>query len=383
MKVILSPDSFKGSMTSLEASEQIKRAFLEVDPNIEIIPIPMADGGEGTVDAIMSVMQGEKIQTLAQDPLGREIPAVFGWNDEQKVAVIEMSSASGFTLLSKDELDPFKASTYGTGQLIRQALNLGAKQIILGLGGSATVDAGVGCLQALGVKFLDKNGCNVNGVGGELYLIDSVDVSGMDERLNYIEFIVASDVTNPLIGKTGAVYTFGPQKGLKAEELEVFEEGMKHFAEVTSNKFHKNLINYPGAGAAGGIGYTLNLFFNAQFRSGLELVLEISKFQSHLQDADLVVTGEGSLDDQSLFGKVPVGIARVAKANNVPVVAFAGKIQGNVDKLKDEGLTCVFPIVDEPMALETAMKSGPKLLYKSSKRFIETVYLSLALKKKD
>ncbi|MCA1318581.1 glycerate kinase [Bacillus tianshenii] len=371
MKIIVAPDSFKGSMTSVEAGRQIKRAILDVIPETEIVELPMADGGEGTVEAVLQAVKGEMVLTQVLDPIGREIQAGYGWLPEQHLAVIETAAASGLTLLKGKELDPHSASTFGTGQLIGHALLNGAKTIILGLGGSATVDGGVGIMQALGMKAFDILGNLLDRVGGELWKIGQLDFTGLDARLAGVNLIIASDVTNPLLGDEGAIRIFGPQKGVHAEELERFEAGMTHFARlVEETTGREKMSELPGSGAAGGIGFLLRSVMNVEFKSGLELVLELANFERHLPGTDLIITGEGKIDSQSSYGKVPVGIARIARGQHIPVIAFAGIVDDGAGKLEQDGVTLALPIIEGPMTLEEAMAAGPGLLYKAVRRFL-------------
>jgi glycerate kinase len=376
MKIIVAPDSFKGSISSVEAVKQIKCAILEVIPESEIVELPMADGGEGTVEAVLQAIKGEMVHTSVQDPIGREMQASYGWIREQQMAVIETAAASGLPLLKGNELNPYLASTFGTGQIIGDALEKGAKTIILGLGGSATVDGGVGILQALGMKVFDKTNNELDRVGGELWKIGRLDMSGIDGRLTQVKLIIASDVTNPLLGHEGAIRIFGPQKGVIAEELELFEAGMANFARVVEHAtVTSKMAGLMGSGAAGGIGFLLRSVMNVEFKSGLDLVLELANFEQHLTGTDLIITGEGKIDAQSAYGKVPVGIARIARRHRIPVIAFAGIVDANAQKLVQEGVTLALPIIDGPMTLEEAMAAGPELLYRAIKRFLRIYHL--------
>lgn len=374
-KILVAPDSFKGSVSSEEVARQMGRAVKEVNPAIDVVTLPMADGGEGTVDALLYARGGERMKVKSVDPLGRPIEASYGLFPKEKLAVIETAAASGLPLLNVNELDPYRATTYGTGLLIDSAIQEGAKTIMLGLGGSATVDAGVGLLQALGVKIYDENDQELSIVGGALEQIKRINTELLQERIKHVQFIVASDVTNPLLGRDGANYTFGPQKGLTEDTLPLFEKGMEQFANIVvahtgvDHRFHE------GAGAAGGIGYTAYSLLNAEFRSGIDLVMEWSNFDEHVKGADFVFTGEGKIDGQTLFGKVPVGIARAAKKYDVPTIAFAGSVGEGVEKLESEGIVMTMPIVDQPMSLEKAMEQGADLIYKQTKRVIKLISL--------
>lgn len=352
------------------------KGIKEVCPEAAVHILPIADGGEGTVDAVLATRQGEKLERVVEDPLGRPVKAAIAWFPTLQTAVIEMAQASGMVHLSPAELDPHVASTYGTGQLIKHALDLGAKKLIVGLGGSATVDGGLGCLQALGLKCYDNTGKVLERVGGRLDQVAQVDASGLDPRLHHVRLTIASDVTNPLLGEEGAIYVFGPQKGVKEKEIPRFEQGMRHYAALIEKVTGKNWAEHPGSGAAGGLGFALLSFFKAEVRSGIELILEICRFKEYLPTCDLVVTGEGKLDHQSLYGKGPVGIARLAKAHGVPCIALTGYIGEGIETLKEEGLLLALPIVDRPLSLEEAMASGAELVYRASKRLMETILLT-------
>lgn len=375
MKIVIAPDSFKGSMTSITAAEAIRRGIHQINPSYETVIIPMADGGEGTVDAMMSIMNGETRSAQVSDPLGCEISATFGWVPETKTAVIETAAASGLTLLKESELDPGVASTFGTGELVRSALDLGAENIILGLGGSATVDGGTGFLQALGIRFFNKQGDVLEAGGNMLGEIQSIDDTQFDQRLKRVKWIVASDVTNPLLGNVGAVTIFGPQKGVKVETLAAFERGMEHFAEKVVEHTGLDCSLEQGSGAAGGLGFSLLSFFQPVFESGFSIIAKESCLEDHLKDAALVLTGEGKVDVQSLYGKVPVGIGRTAGQYGIPVAVFAGKIEGDLELLHSEGIQLILPIVNGPMTLTEAMTNGSALLEEAASRLMRTYEL--------
>ncbi|MGY3718249.1 glycerate kinase [Sutcliffiella cohnii] len=382
MKIVIAPDSFKGSISSMEATQIISQAIKDFDHQIEVVEIPMADGGEGTVEALLQTIGGEKITCKVEDPLGRPIEASYGWLDGHKTAIIETASASGLPLLTDAELNPLETSSFGTGQLMKDALDKGAEKVILGLGGSATVDAGVGLFQALGFIALDHGGNKIDRVGGRLHDIHNIDISKLDPRLQQVKVIVASDVTSPLLGENGAVYMFGPQKGVKSEQLPQFEMGMEHFLQVMKNVTKHDYSLYPGSGAAGGIGFTLLSLIEVEFQSGLDLVVEMTDFRGHLETADLVITGEGKIDGQSIMGKVPVGISRIAKEVGVPVVAIAGSIGEKTDKLEQEGIHTVLSIVDGPTSLEAAMSNGHSLLYETMKRIMRLLEIGMTIEGK-
>ncbi|QST01030.1 glycerate kinase [Pontibacillus sp. ALD_SL1] len=377
MKVIVAPDSFKGSLSGKEVCEAVTIGIHAYDSDIEVQSIPIADGGEGTAEAFTTILGGQLISERVEDPLGRPVDASFGWVEETKTAIVETAAASGLPLLQQGELNPYKASTYGTGQLITAALDHGAEQIILGLGGSATVDAGSGCFQALGVKFLDQEGGEMKMNGGALRHVSKIDTSQIDRRAQNVQWLIASDVTNPLLGKQGAISVFGPQKGVQEEDIPAFETGMEHYADLLETATGATYQSKDGSGAAGGFGFTLYaLLKHVRVESGFTLMARLGELESRMRDADLVITGEGKIDEQTLYGKGPIGIARLAKEIGVPCVGFAGKMQGDLTRLKDEGLLSVLPIVEEPVTLEEAMQSSSMLLQHASKRCMEVYHLN-------
>jgi glycerate kinase len=369
VKVVIAPDSFKGSVSSVEAAQSLASGLTSILPKIETISAPMADGGEGTVDAILAVSGGEKVYRTVKDPLGRDVEAGFGWVEAEKLAVVETAAASGLPLVKPEERNPALASTYGTGQLIRAALDQGAQTLILGIGGSATVDAGAGCFQALGVTFLDASGVGIEARGGTLGQIAAIDTSGLDPRLQTTTIIVASDVSNPLLGNEGAIAVFGPQKGVRPSDIHRFEAGLAHYAEQVAAAVGLTGMDEPGSGAAGGFGFSLRSFLNAEMKSGFALIAERSRLEEQVSSADFVLTGEGKMDAQSLFGKVPVGVAHMARRHGVPTAVFAGRIEGEISALEQEGFSVFMPIVDAPMTLQAAMQNGKCLLYRAAQRF--------------
>ncbi|MFC3884058.1 glycerate kinase [Bacillus songklensis] len=373
MDVIIAPDSFKGSLSSMEAAEAIEKGMKRAHEGLTLTKIPIADGGEGTVDALIAILGGRKIEEVVEDPLGRNIQASFGWVPSKKIAVIETAAASGLPLLAKDELNPYEASTYGTGQLLKRALDFGPEQVIIGLGGSATVDAGVGFLQALGVTFLDEKGYEIRGNGKALGQISSIDVSNLDKRLASIQIQIASDVTNPLLGRNGAVAVFGPQKGVT--NIEEFEKMMEQYASVVVKTIGEDMRSREGSGAAGGFGFSLQSFLKVEMKRGLSLIADLGNLENKIKESSLVITGEGKIDVQSLFGKVPVGIAKVAQSHQVPCVAFSGCVEGESALFEKEGLSAVYPIANRPMTLEQSMKQGAYLLEEAAYRFTKSIFL--------
>lgn len=369
MRIVVAPDSFKGSLSAAGAAAAIARGLGAVLPDAEVITLPMADGGEGTVDAFLALLGGLRKTVTVRDPFDRPVEAGFGWMPDARLAVIEVAAASGLPLLAGERLDPLRASTFGTGQLVRAALDLGAQAIILGLGGSATVDGGTGFLEALGARFLDADGRPLRGSGGALPRIARVDLAGLDGRLRQVAITSACDVTNPLLGPAGAVRVFGPQKGADAAGQEVLEAGMARYADAVCAAVGRDARATAGTGAAGGLGFALAGVLGADLASGFTLLAELGRLREVIVSADLVVTGEGRLDTQSLGGKVPVGVARLAAPAGVPVVAFAGSLAGDADVFRREGITLALPIVDAPMPLERAMADAEALLERAAGRF--------------
>lgn len=328
MKIVLAPDKFKGNMTSPEICEVIREAFLREMPDAEIVSVPLADGGEGTTAAVTAANQGELRKVRTAGPLGKPVDAVYGLYRNGEAAVLEMSSASGLALLASDELDPLRADTFGTGELIRAALDAGVRSLIIGIGGSATVDGGTGMARALGYRFLDADGAELPPGPGSLIHLARIDVSGVDERVFQTEIRVACDVTNPLLGPQGTVAVYGPQKGVTAETAPVLEQGLTRLAEVWKQQ---NMLSSgrPGDGAAGGLGAGLRAFCHAEPTSGARLIMKISGLEKHLEGADLLITGEGCTDSQTEAGKLCGEVAELAHSHNVPVLLLSGALKGD------------------------------------------------------
>ncbi len=354
MKAIIAIDSFKGSLTSLEAGMAAKEGILRVfdDATVEIYPI--ADGGEGTVDALVKGLDGEFVSVKVKDPLCRDIDAAYGMVNGT-VAVMEMSAASGITLLTPEELSPMDTTTYGVGQMIADAIGRGCRDFVLGIGGSATNDGGVGMLQALGFSFRDANGAEVPFGAKGLGMIAEIHAENALPELKDCRFRIACDVTNPLIGENGCSHIYAPQKGATPTQVLEMDRDMANYAAVTTKTYPLADPNHPGAGAAGGLGFALLSYLNAELKPGIKLILDLIKFEERIQDADLVLTGEGKMDSQTVMGKAPVGIATLAKKYNIPVLAFAGAVMRNANLCNQHGIDALFPIVRTPCDLQTAM----------------------------
>lgn len=356
MKVVVAIDSLKGSLSSMEAGLAIRDGILLAHPEAEIIVKPLADGGEGTTDALIEGMGGERIDLTVTGPLGRPVDAYYGYLKETNTAIIEMASAAGIILVSEEEKNPLLATTYGVGEMIRDAAQRGCRNFIIGIGGSATNDGGIGMLEALGYHFLDVNGLAVGQGAQALGKVASIDTENVLPWLTECHFQVACDVTNPLCGKNGATYIYGPQKGVTEEMKAQLDADMSHFAEVTSRTFGTHFADSKGAGAAGGLGFALLSYLHAELTPGIDLILDAVRLDEVLKDADIAVTGEGCLDHQTAMGKAPVGVAKLAKKYNAKVLAFAGGVTKDAKACNEAGIDAFFPIVRGITTLNEAMK---------------------------
>lgn len=354
MKIVVAIDSFKGSLTSLEAGEAIKEGILKTGSH-EVSVKPLADGGEGTTEAFVTGYGGEFISCLVKGPLGKEVDATYGYLQEKKMAIIEMASSSGITLITEEEKNPLKTSTFGFGEMIADAMEKGCRNFLLGIGGSATNDGGIGMLSALGFEFLDQNGERVSPDGEGLSKIASVRKENVHPLLSSATFQVACDVNNPLLGPNGATSIYGPQKGVTELTKPVLEDGMSNYADVTSAATGSDYRDYPGAGAAGGLGFALLSYLGAELKEGVALVLEAINLEAELKDADLVFTGEGRIDAQSAMGKAPGGVIKLAKKYGAKVIALGGSVSRDVETLNEMGLDACFSILNEIVSLEEAM----------------------------
>lgn len=360
---VVAPDSFKESMTAEQACQAMRRGIQNVCPDAVCISVPMADGGEGTVDALIAAQGGQKVDCEVSGPLAEyKIKTYFSLVHQGKTAVIEMAKANGIHLLDKSQRNPLFTSTLGTGEMIKTALDLGVSKIMIGLGGSVTNDGGAGMAQALGAKFLDAAGCDVAVGGGQLDQIQKIDLSGLDARLTQVEILIASDVNNPLCGANGASYIFGPQKGATPEMVRLLDQNLAHFADVVEAELNISKRNIVGAGAAGGLGFGLMAFARASIQSGVELVIEETHLAEKIAQADYVLTGEGKIDFQTKFGKTPFGVAQVAKRLNKPVIAFAGVVGEGIEELYDLGFSQIIGINPPHIDLEAAMKNAERHL---------------------
>lgn len=360
---VLAPDSFKESMTAEQACQAMQRGIEKVCPDAICISVPMADGGEGTVDALISALNGQKILCEVTGPLpAQKVKTYFGLLNEGKTAVIEMAKANGIHLIEPAQRNPLLTTTLGTGEMIKAALDLGVSKIIIGLGGSVNNDAGAGMAQALGVKFLDDNNIQVAVGGGQLDQIRIIDTASLDKRLKKVEIMIASDVNNSLCGVNGASYIFGPQKGATPQMVQQLDQNLSHFAEVVESALKLSKQNIPGAGAAGGLGFGLMAFAGASIHSGVEIVIEQTQLAEKIAQAEYVFTGEGKIDFQTKFGKTPFGVAQVAKRLNKPVIAFSGLVGDGIDELYDLGFSQIIGINPPNFDLEDAMQNAERHL---------------------
>lgn len=374
-RYLCAPDSFKESLTAMEAARAMAQGIENADHDAEVRCLPMADGGEGTARALVDATGGSMRAVPVHDPLGRPVEGHFGLLADGTTAVVETAEASGLALLEAKERNPLIASSYGTGELMLAAVRSGAKRIIVGLGGSATNDAGAGLLQALGVRLLDKNGNDLAHGGAALANLTTIDISTMDPALKNVAITAACDVTNPLTGPTGASAVFGPQKGASQADVATLDAALAHFAQVIDSQLGVAVNDVPGAGAAGGIGAALKGFLNAEFRPGIAIVIEQSGLDAAAQWADVVFTGEGSIDFQTKFGKTPAGVAETAKRHGKPVIAVAGHIGTGIDELHEVGIDAVFGIAPGAASLSELLADAAANVTRTTEQIVRTLQL--------
>ncbi|WP_305460320.1 glycerate kinase [Photobacterium leiognathi] len=355
MKIIIAPDSYKESLTAMEVATAIENGFRQVIPNAEYIKLPMADGGEGTVQSLVDASNGTIIEHSVTGPLGEQVNGFFGLMGDGKTAIIEMAAASGLHLVNPELRNPMLTTSFGTGELILAALDKGVEHIIVGIGGSATNDGGIGMAQALGVRFLDENNKPIHYSGGALDRLHRIDISNIDPRLISVKLEVACDVDNPLCGEKGASQVFGPQKGATPEMVARLDNNLAHYAEIIKHDLGKDVKDMAGAGAVGGMGAALLGLFNAQLRPGIEIVMDAVNLSEVVQDADLVITGEGRIDSQTIHGKTPIGVARTAKRFNKPVIGIAGSLSYDCNVVHEHGIDAVFSVVPRSVSLAEAL----------------------------
>jgi glycerate kinase len=363
MKIVIAPDSFKDSLSAQGVAQAIASGLREVWPDAELVECPMADGGEGTIEAVLAACDGRWMQNQVTGPLGHGVQAQWGWLAETRTAIIEMAMASGLQLLTLEQRDATVTTTYGTGELIAAALDAGAQRIILAIGGSATNDAGTGMLAALGARFLDSQDEPLPPGGLALAKVARIDVDHLDARLKDVQFEVAADVNNPLCGPHGASHIFGPQKGASPEQVLALDAALKHFAEHSAQVLGRDESEHPGSGAAGGMGFAAKAYLSASFRPGVEVVADLTGLADALEGADLVITGEGRFDAQTLRGKTPFGVARIAQREQVPVIVLAGTLGDGYADLYEHGISAAFALTSGPMTLEQACRNAETLLH--------------------
>ncbi|MDF7666961.1 glycerate kinase [Orbaceae bacterium ESL0727] len=358
MKIVIAPDSFKESLSASDIAHTIKQGFLHVYPDAFYTLLPVADGGEGTVEAMVHALNGDIIHTTVTDPLGEKGVAFYGLSCDKQCAIIEMAAASGLERVPVDKRDAKITTSYGTGELIRDALDKGTRKFIIGIGGSATNDGGAGMLQALGVKLLDEAGNQIGYGGQALAHLARIDISQMDARLQACDFEIACDVTNPLTGENGASAIFGPQKGASESDIRLLDANLKHFANIIKRDLHVDVETIPGTGAAGGMGAALLAFMGAKLRPGIDIITELLNLDALIKDADLVITGEGRLDQQSVNGKVPVGVAKIAQRYHKPVIAIVGSVGDKAELVYPYGISAMFSILSKVSTLTEALDAN-------------------------
>ncbi|MBX5435759.1 MAG: glycerate kinase [Alicyclobacillaceae bacterium] len=374
MKIVLAPDSYKGSLSAKAACEAMEAGIRRAFPDADIVHVPMADGGEGTAESLVSATGGEMVECMVTGPLGERVRARWGRLGDGRTAVIELAEASGLVLVPPARRNPLHTTTYGTGELIADAVRAGCRDIILAIGGSASNDAGAGMAQALGVRLLDDAGRELPPGGGALGRLARIDATRMLPGVRECRVTVACDVDNPLVGPEGASAVFGPQKGATPEMVKVLDDNLRHFADVVERDLGVRVADLPGAGAAGGMGAGAVAFLAATLRRGVEIVIDAVRLEEKLRGADLVLSGEGQCDHQTVRGKTPFGVAQVARRAGVPVVLLAGSLGDGVEALFEHGVTSAFSIVDRPLSLDEAMARAPALIASAAERVVRAVF---------
>ena len=377
MKILIAPDSFKNSLSALKVGASLREGLLRSMPDAKIKILPMADGGEGTVDSVTDATGGRLVRLQVADPLMRKVDSFYGITGDGGTAVIEMAAASGIELLKAGERDPWITSTYGTGQLIKDALDRGVSKILLGIGGSATNDGGTGMAQALGIRFKGNQGIMDIRGGGALSEVQEIIMEALDPRISVTEITVACDVDNPLTGPKGASAVYGPQKGADADMVDKLDGNLMHLANLIRDQLGKDIEEVPGAGAAGGLGAGLMAFLDARLVGGFDMIARVVGLEEKLRDADLVITGEGKLDAQTRFGKTPWGVARMAKQHGLPVIAVAGTLDQDAGLLYEHGFDLLMPIQERPGDLETSLKEGEMLLTRTGERLARLLKMEI------
>ncbi|EMO7864077.1 glycerate kinase [Citrobacter amalonaticus] len=380
MKIVIAPDSYKESLSALEVANAIEQGFREIWPDADYVKLPVADGGEGTVEAMVAATAGRIVDVNVTGPLGEPVTAFFGLSGDERTAFIEMAAASGLEQVPVALRDPLKTTSWGTGELIRHALDAGVDHIIIGLGGSATNDGGAGMVQALGAKLLDARQNEIGKGGAALDALTRIDISQLDPRLAACRIEVACDVTNPLTGKEGASAVFGPQKGATVETIDRLDTALAHYAQIIARDLEVDVLELAGGGAAGGMGAALYAFCGAQLRRGIEIVTDALQLDACVADADLVVTGEGRMDSQTIHGKVPVGVAKVAKRYHKPVIGIAGSLTADVGIVHEHGLDAVFSVIYTICTLDDALKNAAENVRMTARNVAATLKMGQTLR---
>ncbi|MCI8518399.1 MAG: glycerate kinase [Hungatella sp.] len=380
MRFLFASDSFKGTLSSEKIMELLTESAEKIFPGCETVGVPIADGGEGTVEAVITVTKGERRAVTVHGPLGERTDSFYGIFHGD-CAIIEMAAASGLPMVPEEKRNPLHTTSCGTGELIRDALDRGYKKISVAIGGSATNDGGMGAMRALGVRFLDSDGQELEGKGSDLAKVADIDVSGLHPAAGEAEFTVMCDVNNPLTGPEGATYTFGRQKGGTPEILEELEAGMKHYAAVIRDKLGTDVDGIPGAGAAGGLGAALCVFLHGTMKSGIETVLDLMDFDGLLGGTDLVITGEGRIDWQSAFGKVPSGIGKRCRARNIPAIAVVGGMGDGAEKIYDFGVESILPTINGAMEIGEALERAEELYRNAAERMFRMIRVGMEMKR--
>ncbi|MXP59171.1 glycerate kinase [Pantoea sp. Taur] len=379
MKIVIAPDSYKESLSALEVAAAIEAGFSEIFPDAEYVKIPVADGGEGTVEAMVAATQGSIVRLTVTGPLGAPVEAFYGLSGDERSAFIEMAAASGLELVPAAQRDPLITNSYGTGELIKNALDRGVDHIIIGIGGSATNDGGSGMMQALGARLLDQQGNEIAFGGGALPQLARIEIDQLDKRIQQCRIEVACDVTNPLTGEEGASAIFGPQKGATPELVQQLDKALAHYAEIIHRDLDIDVLHIAGGGAAGGMGAALHAFCQAELRRGIEIVTEALGLADQVKDADLVITGEGRIDSQTINGKVPIGVAKVAKQFNKPVIGIAGSLTADVGVVHQHGLDAVFSVLFSIGSLEDALANAAQNVRLTARNVAATIKVGQAL----
>ncbi|WP_191922415.1 glycerate kinase [Pantoea agglomerans] len=376
MKIVIAPDSYKESLSALDVASAIEAGFRDIFPDAHYVKIPVADGGEGTVEAMVAATKGKIVRLKVTGPLGTKVSAFYGLSGDESTAYIEMAAASGLERVPASQRDPLITTSFGTGELIRHALDKGVGHIIIGIGGSATNDGGAGMMQALGARLLDAQGCEIGHGGGALADLASIDIDALDARIHQCRIEVACDVTNPLTGKEGASAIFGPQKGATPALVQQLDQALAHYAAIIHRDLDIDVLHIPGGGAAGGMGAALHAFCHAELRRGIEIVTEALGLAEQVKDADLVITGEGRIDSQSINGKVPIGVASVAKRFNKPVIGIAGSLTADVGVVHQHGIDAVFSVLYSICTLDEALASAGKNVEMTARNVAATLKLA-------